>query len=423
MASGKRSNGEGSIFQEHGPLCPPLEWGVDDDGNRIRQRPPHKCQGRWVASVVVGWRNDRPVRRKRVASSRTKAAAKLRELQDDLARGQIPTAKNWTVQSWVQYWLENVVELRDTTRDGYESKIGQYIVPLLGHHRLTRLSVEHIEQAWDELQGVGNPAKAKAGVAEPLSSTTVLQTHRILSGALKMGVRREYVTRNVCELMDAPSVADSDFEPLSMAEAKRVLEVAGRRRNAARWSVALAIGLRQGEALGLTWNDDPDDPGDVDLDAGTLKVRHSLQRVKGKGLVLGRTKSKSSRRTLSLPAPLVAELRAHRAAQNAERLKAPFWYEGPNFVFAQPDGRPIDPKKDWLAWRDLLTTAEVRMRRLHDARHTAATMLLLQGVDQRVAMDILGHSQRAMTDRYQHVVDEMKKSAAERMGAALWSVK
>lgn len=395
MASGKRSNGEGTVFYD-------------------------KAKDRWVASMVVGWRNDRPLRRKRLATSRTKATRLLREMADEVARGQVPMAKTMTVEQWMTYYLENIARkaLKPTTYQGYCSKNTQYIVPLLGHHRLTRLSPEHIEQAWDELAGVGNPT---IDDPRPLSSTTILQTHRILSRALKMAVRREHVMRNACSLLDAPTAVEVDIEPLTPAETSRVLEAARKERNAARWSVALGLGLRQGEALGLTWNDDPDNPGDVDLEAGTLTVRHALQRITGKGLVLSRPKSKASRRTLALPSPLVDELRRHRAKQNEDRLAAgTTWHDGPSFVFAQTDGCPIDPKQDWDAWGALLKRAEVRYRRLHDARHTAATILLLQGVDMRVAKDILGHSQISMTMRYQHVVDEMKREAADRMGVALW---
>lgn len=420
MASSKRSNGEGSIFQQHGPNCPPPVEKVDDAGKRRQVRPPHKCDGKWVASVVVGWRGGRPVRRKRIASSRAKAAQKLREMTDSMARGQVPVAKTMTVEQWMTYYLEEIVRKtrRASTYEGYVSSNEQYIVPLLGHYRLDRLQPEHVEQAWDELQEVGNPTRNDP---RPLSSTTALQTHRILSRALTIAVRREHINRNVCTLIDAPSAADTDVEPLSRVQALRVLERARGRRNAARWSVALAIGLRQGEALGLTWNDDPDDPGDVDLESGTLTVRHALQRIRGKGLVLTSTKSRASQRTLSLPAPLVAELKAHRAAQNAERLRAgTAWHDGPSFVFTQTNGRPIDPKQDWTAWSELLTAAEVPHRRLHDARHTAGTLLLLQGVPTRTAMDILGHSQISVTMKYQHVVDDMKKDAANRIGAALW---
>lgn len=123
-----------------------------------------------------------------------------------------------------------------------------------------------------------------------------------------------------------------------------------------------------------------------------------------------------------LPAPLIDALRAHRTAQLEERLAAANLWQGEHpLVFAQQTGRPIDPGTDWKAWKALLASAGVRDARLHDARHTAATLLLQQGVPARVAMQVLGHSQIGLTlGTYSHVVPELAQEAAARMAAALW---
>jgi integrase len=209
-----------------------------------------------------------------------------------------------------------------------------------------------------------------------------------------------------------------------------------------------ALGLRQGEALGLRWQY-------LDLDAGTLTVRWQLQRLAwrhgcadphacakdchrsdcppgctrhgracpqrtGGGLRLTELKSDKSRRTIALPSQLVVALKAHRAAQLHERMTAgPAWLDG-DFVWCQPNGRPIGNHADWDEWRALLAQAGIRQVRVHDARHTAATLLLAQGVDQRVVMEILGHSQISMTSRYAHVLPQVMTDAAERIGRALW---
>jgi integrase len=236
----------------------------------------------------------------------------------------------------------------------------------------------------------------------------------VLSRALKVAMQRDKVARNVCALVDAPSVEREEVRPLSADEARRVLEEANGRRNAARWSVALALGLRQGEALGLPWDA-------VDLDVGTLTVRQALQRQPGAGLVIVQPKSRAGRRTVALPGPLREALRTHRTAQLAERMTADSMWQDNGLVFCQVDGRPVDPRSDHRAWRTLLADAGVRQARLHDARHTAATLLLQQGVPARVAMEILGHSQISLTlGTYSHVVPEVAEDAARRMGQALW---
>ncbi len=132
-------------------------------------------------------------------------------------------------------------------------------------------------------------------------------------------------------------------------------------------------------------------------------------------------KADRSRRTLALPGQLVEALRAHRVAELEERVAAGSLWQDDDLVFAQPNGKPIERKADWQAWKRLLTEAGVRDVRLHDGRHTAATLLLSEGVHPRVVMEVLGHAQmRTTTDTYSHVMPALGKDAAERMGRALW---
>lgn len=388
MASKRRSDGEGSIYFD-------------------------ASKDRYIGVLVTGWKDGKPIRRKVSAKSKAAAASKLRDLREKIAAGQLPVGRVPTVGEWLTHWLDEIAarKVRPTTMRGYRTYVEQYLVPLLGQHRLDRLTPEHIEAAWAQLQEVGRPGVANP---KPLSSTSALQAHRILARALKVAQQRGLVQRNVATLLDAPSKDESvEMQPLTIAEAKHVLATAAGRRNAARWSVALAVGLRQGEALGLTWDR-------VDLEAGEIQVRQSLSRIKGQGLVLGPVKSRAGRRTVALHSVLLAELKAHRKEQNAERLAAGSFWDDRDFVFASPTGKPIDPRADWQAWRDILAEAGVSAVRLHDARHTAATIALAKGVPMRVVMEMLGHSQIGVTSKYQHVVNEMQRDGADRVGDALW---
>ena len=143
--------------------------------------------------------------------------------------------------------------------------------------------------------------------------------------------------------------------------------------------------------------------------------------MKGRGLVYEEPKADQSRRTLALPVQLVDALKAHRTSQAKERLAAGSEWEDHGLVFARVNGRPIDKKVDWQAWKAILTKAEVRDVRLHDGRHTAATLLLSAGVHPRVVMELLGHSQmRTTTDTYSQVMPALAQQAADAMGSALW---
>ena len=361
--------------------------------------------GRWHGYVSMGNGHDGGRDRRHVSGKRrTDVVRKVRALEEArhastaLAAGKAPT-----VAEWLDQWITTIANrrLKPRTVESYQSQITNHLVPLLGHHRLDRLQPEHLERAWADLEAQG------------LSAATALLNHRVLSRALKVAMQRGRVARNVAQLVDPPSVVRPEIVPLTAPEAKAVLQAAVGHRNAARWTVALALGLRQGEALGLRWSD-------VDLDAGILTVRHALQRQAGKGLVLVSPKSGAGRRRLVLPEPLRLALLAHREEQLGEQEYAEGIWQDLGFVFSQADGRPIGAPSDWAAWKALLARAGVRDARLHDARHTAATLLLQQGVPARVAMQLLGHSQISMTMHYTHVVDELAHAAAQSMAKALW---
>ncbi len=174
----------------------------------------------------------------------------------------------------------------------------------------------------------------------------------------------------------------------------------------------MALGLRQGEALGLRWED-------IDFDGGTIRVRNQLQRIDGK-LTLVPPKTKRSRRALVMPTMIVDSLRQHEKRQVAEKLWAGSKWQESGFVFANRFGGPTQARRVIEQFHKALTDAGVRHLRLHDLRHSCATLLLVQGVSPRVVMDVLGHSEIALTmNAYSHVVPELQREAAQRMQAIL----
>lgn len=362
--------------------------------------------GRWHGYVSMGLTdNGRRDRRHVSGQRRADVVAKVRDLERKRDAGLASTAgQQTTVGAWLEHWLDTIAaqRVRPSTLARYRQLVRHQLAPKMGHHRLDRLQPEHVEKAYAELLSGG------------LSAASVLQAHRVLSRALKVAMQRGRVARNVCTLVDSPTVSREEVRPPTASDARQVLAVAAETRNAARWSVAFALGLRQGEVLGLPWDA-------VDLDAGTLTVRQALQRRAGVGLVIVEPKSRAGRRTISLPRPLVDALRSHRAAQLEERLCAGSEWQDSGLVFAQPNGRPIDPRADHRQWQALLARAGVEPTRLHNARHTSATVMLGLGVPPRVVMQILGHSQISLTlGTYSHVVPELAEEAAERVGKELF---
>jgi integrase len=364
--------------------------------------------GRWHGYVSMGLKeNGRRDRRHVSGARRSDVVTKVRTLETKRDAGTAEAAgRAPTVGDWLDHWLEHIAprRVRARTLESYEALVRLHLRPGLGHHRLDRLQPEHLEQLY------GSLLEDKG-----LSPATVLRLHRVLSRALRVAMQRGKIARNVATLVDPPAVRrPTTALPLTVDEARRVLQAAEQGRNAARWTVALAVGLRQSETLGLRWSD-------IDLDVGTLTVRRGLHRVAGKGLVYEEPKAERSRRTLALPAQLVEALRRHRVVQLEEREAAGSLWEERDLVFAQVNGRPLDKRSDWEAWKALLKRAAVREVRLHDGRHTAATLLLSEGVHPRVVMELLGHAQmRTTTDTYSHVMPALAKEAAAKMGTALW---
>ena len=181
------------------------------------------------------------------------------------------------------------------------------------------------------------------------------------------------------------------------------------------FAVGVALGLRKGELLALRWDD-------VDLDGGVLHVRQNVQRLPEMGLVFGPPKSNKSRRTIPLPAASAKVLRTHRANQAAEALAlGPAWVDS-GLVFTSTVGTVIEPRNLNRFFDELITKAGVRRIRFHDLRHTCASLLLAQNVPARVVMEILGHSQLAMTtDLYSHVMPTALRAAADAMDRVLRS--
>jgi integrase len=260
---------------------------------------------------------------------------------------------------------------------------------------------------------------------------------------------------------------------LDMGQIQAILAEVATRRNATRWSVGLACGFRECEALGLRWRF-------TDLERGELQVWFQLQRLrwqhgcadvaactknwhrtaclrncrkaarksgrrhvcvpagdprlcppgcaghaaqcprrKGGGMVFREIKERR-RKTVKLPPELVAPLKAHRAAQARERLAAANVWEDHDLVWCQPNGRPIDPRADWQEWADILAAAGLPHFGVHAMRHSAATVALGEGIDLAVVQEMLGHSDIRVTRGYVHVSSPLAEDAAARVGRALF---
>lgn len=412
--------------------------------------------GKWHARVTVGLSDDgspdrRHIKRKDEASVR-KA---YRDLLNERDKGTVrKVGRPWTVEQWLTHWVDNIAPLtcRYKTVTGYRTAVYRHLIPGLGKHKLHRIEPEHFEKLYTKMQESG----LKAGTAH--------QAHRAARTAFGEAERRGHITRNPVAIAKAPRISEEEVEPLDAKEIQRLLAAALRRRNGVRYVVALALGVRQGEALGFKWSR-------LDEDAQTLRVTRALQRQKWRhgcddphacgakyhkkkpckqpcakhtrecpppcppscieharkcpkrhsgGLVEVEVKSRAGRRTFALPDELFELLMKHKEKQHEEQLHAGTEWRDGDWIFTQPNGKPLDPRADYGDWKALLEEADVREARLHDARHTAATVLLILGVQDRTVMDIMGWSSASMKKRYMHVTDAIRHDVAKQLNAYFW---
>lgn len=370
--AGKRVNGEGSVYRDK--------------------------RGRWRGCVSL------PQGGRKYVSGKTRkeVTEEVARLSATLRRGGYVATNTHTVGSWLAEWLQSTrSSLRPSTFYDYQRIVEKHLEPFLGKVKITGLRPEHISHLHQRLE------------ADSLSPSRILKIHRVLSRALSQAVRWGVVDRNVASLVPPPRQPQKQMKFFDPTEVRTLVSFIEGDPWSARWHLAL-LGLRQGEALGLRWVD-------VNLDDKVLTVHKALQRRPGVGLVLVEPKSESSRRTLFLPDDVASSLRHRRSEQARQRLVAGSqWKNDHDLVFTSDLGAPIDAGVDSRRWRALLEQAGLPPIRLHDARHTAATMLMVSGVPVRATMEWLGHSQVSQTMRYSHVIPDVAKDTAARLGGTIF---
>lgn len=371
-----------SIFQRHDHrTCPPLVDG---------KRRPHRCRGRWVATIDYGTRRDGKRDRKAIyATTKTEAAEKLRQAMKVAPKGR--SGNTYTVASWLAEWLtEHKWKLKDQTRVGYQAKINAYIVPLIGAKRLDRLEAGDIDRLLTRLRRpCPTPTPEGKCPHKPhhgLSEATARHVYIILKDALKIAVRHRHVPENVALEVDPPETKQNMRALLTTPLADQVIahaESLGPERYL-RALMALEQALRPGEALGLWW-------GVIDREGGSLTICRTLE---GTGNI-GTPKSEASNRTIPMTTRTWAAARAYYAQLVAEgREPAPT-----DRVFTGT----LD--HDRRRWRTLLEGAGVPVVTLYSARQSAARRLEESGVVARAAAQFMGHSNVNMTYRYQRGAD------------------
>ncbi|MEV7292454.1 site-specific integrase [Streptomyces microflavus] len=356
--------------------------------------------GRYQAAVYVLQPDGTRARKFAYGKTWAECDAKRRDLLAKVDQGVPVPTRSAKLSEWLPYWLDNVVKPRRklSTYDKYEAHVRLYLVPMIGGKRLESLGVADVRRFLVQLEKKTTAATAK-------------ESHRVLRTALTAACREELITRNVASLVEPPRAKSRELSPWSLDETLTFLAASRKDPLYAAFVLAITMGLRRGELVGLRWTD-------LDLDRRVLYVRQQTQRRRG--VLYDDDPKGRRRRAVPLPAMCIAPLRWHRMRQAEAKARAgESWQEG-GHVFVTRTGRPVEPRNVYRSFTRVAETAGLRVIRLHDARHGCATILTAAGVAPRVVMEILGHSQISITmDVYTHVVQDTQREAISHMDRLL----
>ncbi|MGV9313431.1 site-specific integrase [Streptomyces sp. NPDC003691] len=408
--SGKRGNGEGSIYSYRNGFAA-YAWVTRPDGTKARKyvygKTRDEVHGKWI------------------------------KLHSEAAKGPVATSVP-TLSVYLERWLKEVVEpdLKPKTAETYAMHSRLYITPGLGSKRIDKLTVRDV-RSWvnsllEQCQccAQGKDAKRPESHKNPrlrrrccaigqccgqvASRRTVQDTRAVLRSALTNAVTEELLSKNVAALVKVRSARRTKRRPWSVEEARQFLESARSSGDALypAYVLVLVLGLRRGEVLGLTWSN-------IDLDAGEVTVEKQLQRIRRR-LVHDDAKTESSVATLPVPEIAVTALRLRQQVQAATRQASGDLWAVSDFVFTTRYGAPVEPRNFNRSFAAACARAGVRTIRLHDTRHTCGSLLAALDVHPRVAMQILRHSKIAVTmEVYTHVPSQATSRALRRLGKHL----
>lgn len=354
--------------------------------------------GKWVASITL----PDGKRRTFYGGTRDEVRTKLHDAQENVKKSlPIPHAR-LTLGEFLDRWLREVVaqRVRPSTLSRYELDVRLHLKPTLGGVKLVELTPQKVQKLITDLSTAG------------LTPNSVRNCRAVLRSALAQAEREGAIARNVAKLVTLPRHERQQVVPITPAVAKAILAAFKGDEFESLVTVALATGMRQGELLGLSWED-------VDADAGTARVHRQLQRV-NKQYQLVPLKTERSRRTLALPSVAVEALRAQRVRQKEQRLLFGREWTDTLLVFTTAQGNYLNSSTVTHHFHGTLCRAGLPSMPFHNLRHGAASLLLAQGASMRVVMEQLGHSQIGLTmNIYAHIAPALLRGAADKIDEAL----
>jgi integrase len=350
-----------------------------------------------------------PVTKKRqqyhesIKGTKKDAEKRMAELIHQLDKGTFARPGKLTVADFLEAWLQDYCKanLAPNTTETYEFFIRKHIIPVIGQIALSSLRPEHLQRLYsDKLNG-------------GLGSRSVRYIHGTMHKALKSAVKLGMISRNPADSVEAPKAEHREMKIMSESDIHLFLEYARSTPYYALFYLALFTGMRRSELLALRWSD-------IDLLLGQISVNHTLHRLDNKEIIIRQPKTAKGKRTIALSPSTIAVLREHRTQQEELKKSLGVTLAEDDFVFCQMDGTPLFPDSITQAWRRLAHRTGLKGIRLHDARHTHASLMLKQGIHPKIVQERLGHASIQITlDTYSHVAPGLQEAAAARFDEIL----
>ena len=376
----KRANGEGSI----------------------RKRKDGRWEGRYTAGHDP--ETGKAIYKNVLGRSQAEVKEKLKQAIGEARALDTTKAGKYTVGEWMEVWFQDYakIKVRPSSHQTYQGYIHNHIRPNIGDIQLEKLTSLDLQKFYKKLLTTGRVDRVEAkGQPKGLSAKTVRNIHQILSSALKLAQEQRLILTNPAEGCALPRVEHQEMKTLTTVQLASFFQEARESGVFELYYLELATGLRRGELLGLKWED-------IDLELGYLRVRRQVSRINGE-VVEAPLKTKNAYRTLPLAEDTVSVLREQR-----KKVGNSPW------VFPSPSGGPISPDSVLHMLHRVLKRAGLPKVRVHDLRHTYATLALQNGVDVKTVSGMLGHFSAGFTlDTYAHITSAAQRQAAKTMGSVL----
>ena len=353
----------------------------------------------WVAQISIQGK-----RISKYGKTQSECREWIRKMQNQVDDGLTIAGAQKTLAKYLEEWLlVHATSIRPKTAEQYNQICKQHIIPNLGSIKLKDLQAGHIQSLYSKKLASGT------------SKRTVVLIHAVLMRSLKQAEKMGIIGKNPVLAVTRPKVERKEMKVLNDGQVRSLLSAAaGERYEAAFW-LAVSTGMRLGELVGLKW-------ADIEWTNKQLRVQRQVQRL-STGLAFSEPKTKTSRRMIALGSEPVEKLRKHLVSQSKDRQKAgESWIEN-DLIFPSVIGTPLDPSNLYHIFKELLKKAQLPPIRFHDLRHTAATLMLLQGTHPKIVQERLGHSDISMTlNTYSHVIPSMQAEAAEKLDELLMPI-